>query len=158
MMKAALRFAVLGSMALAVGACSSTSSGGGGADNFVGTWTYDSSSMLMPMNCSLLGTAIPPISLSGQMLQITKIDGSHISAALGSACNVHFTVSGTTATADSGQTCNITYMIVTFTLNISSWTLTLNGATLTSTESGSAPIGGAMCTATGNGTLTGQGG
>jgi len=67
-------------------------------------------------------------------------------------------VSGTTATADSGQTCNITYMIVTFTLNISSWTLTLNGATLTSTESGSAPIGGAMCTATGNGTLTGQGG
>ena len=158
MSKAGLRFAVLGSLAIAVGACSSNTGSGGGADNFVGTWTYDSSSMLVPMNCSLLGTTIPNISLAGQMLQITKIDDSHISALLGTNCNVRFSVNGTTATADSGQTCNITYMVVTFTLNVSSWTLTLNGSTLTSTESGSAPIGGAMCTATGNGTLTGQGG
>jgi hypothetical protein len=44
------------------------------------------------------------------------------------------------------------------TLNVSSWTLTSSGATLTSMESGSAPLGGASCTATGNGTLTGMGG
>jgi hypothetical protein len=160
MSKPGLRVAVLGSLvALALGACSSNSNpGGGGANNFVGTWTYGTGSTLMPMNCSILGTAVPNISLDGQMLVITKIDDSHISAALGSMCNIHFTVNGTTATADSGQTCNITYMIITFALNVSSWTLTANGSTLTSTESGSAPIGGANCTATGNGTLTGQGG
>jgi hypothetical protein len=154
-----LRLAVLGSLAIGLGACSSNNPvGGGGADNFVGTWTYGSGSMLMPMNCSVLGTTIPNISLDGQMVTITKTDDSHIVVNAGSMCSVKFTVNGSTATADSGQMCSITYMIVTVTLNVSSWTLTSSGATLTSMESGSAPLGGASCTATGNGTLTGMGG
>jgi hypothetical protein len=109
--------------------------------------------MLVPMNCSVLGTTIPNISLAGEMLAITKTDDSHIVADMGSMCSVHFTVNGTTATADSGQTCNITYMVLTLTLDVSSWILTASGGTLTSTESGSAPIGGANCTITGNSTL-----
>jgi hypothetical protein len=160
MRKAGLRLVVLGFLGIALGACSSNNpvtSNGGGADNFVGTWTYGAGSMLMPMSM-LLGQTVPPISLAGQMLQITKIDDSHISAVLGTNCSVRFTVSGTTATADAGQTCAITYQVFTVTLNVTSWTLTSSGSTLTSTESGSAPTLSANCTATGNGTLTGMGG
>jgi hypothetical protein len=167
--RAGARIAVLGALApfLAVflvlaGDCGSSNpiGGGGGADNFVGTWTYATGSMLTATNCTvpIIGTQITSLPLDGQMLQITKIDDSHISVLLGSNCNVHFTVSGTTATADSGQMCNINYMGLTVTLNVTSWTLTSSGSTLTTMESGSAPIGGSMCTATGNGTLTGMGG
>jgi hypothetical protein len=161
MKTAGLRLLVLGCLGIALGACSSNNpvtGGGGGADNFVGTWTYAAGSMLTPMSCMLLGQTVPPISLAGQMLQITKIDDSHISALLGTNCNVRFTVSGTTATADAGQTCAITYQVFTVTLNVTSWTLTSAGGTLTSTESGTAPTISANCTATGNGTLTGMGG
>jgi hypothetical protein len=69
-------------------------------------------------------------------------------------------VSGTTATAETNpmQMCVIPVQGFNVTLNVASWTLTAAGGMLTSTESGSAPIGGAACTATGNGTLTGMGG
>jgi hypothetical protein len=113
--------------------------------------------MLTATSCTIpiLNTPITTISLAGQMVTISKTDNTHIVVNAGTGCSINFTVGGSTATAASGQSCVITYMGFNVTLNVSSWTLTTSGGgTLTSAESGSAPTGGAMCTATGNGTLT----
>jgi hypothetical protein len=126
---------------------------GAAADSFVGTWTYSQGS-LMPRMCMVGGVAIPAIALTGSTLVITKTDATHISANGGTGCVVPFTVSGSVATAASGSTCAVTVMGIRVTLSITSWTLTLAGGSLTSAETGSAPIGGSSCTATGTGTLT----
>lgn len=130
--------------------------GAGGAprtDEFVGTWRYDSGT-LMPNMCMVLGTAIPPIPLTGETITITKTDANHINVNAGAGCDVAFTVSGAVATAGPGNSCAVTVMNIPVTLNISSWTLTLAGSALTSAESGSAPLGGSSCTASGAGTLS----
>jgi len=153
-----LSVVVLGFSAL-VASCGSSSNGGGTdgggitANDFAGTWTY-ASGTLTPSNCSVLGIPIPPVDLSGQSVTITATDTTHFKASAGSMCNVNFTVSGSTATAASGQTCVMAISGVNVTLNVSSYMLTLANGMLTSTESGSAPIGGSSCTATGNGSLT----
>ena len=138
-------------------ACSdSLGNSDGGAprtDAFVGTWRYDSGT-LAPNMCMVLGTAIPPIPLTGEMITITKMDDNHLNVNAGSACDVKFTVSGSVATAAGGSTCVVTVMNIPVTLNITSWTLTLTGSTLASSESGSAPLGGSACTASGTGTLS----
>ncbi len=126
---------------------------GAAADPFVGTWTYSQGS-LMPRMCMVGGVAIPAIPLTGSTLVISKTDVTHISANGGTGCVVPFTVSGSVATAASGSTCAVTVMGIRVTLNITSWTLTLAAGSLTSAETGSAPIGGSSCTATGTGTLT----
>jgi hypothetical protein len=130
--------------------------GGGGAprtDAFVGTWRYDSGT-LTPNMCMVVGMAIPPISLTGEMITITKTDANHINVNAGAGCDIVFTVSGSVATAGPGNSCAVAVMGIPVTLNISSWTLTLSGSALTSAESGSAPLGGSSCTASGAGTLS----
>jgi hypothetical protein len=124
-------------------------------DDFVGSWRYDSGT-LTPNMCTVLGMAIPPIPLTGETITITKTDATHINVNAGSACDVAFTVSGAVATAAANSTCAVTVMGVPVTLNITSWTLTLSGTGLSSAESGSAPLGGSACTASGTGTLTRQ--
>jgi len=127
--------------------------GGGGsssADAFVGRWTY-SEGMLVPSMCTVpvIGE-VPPISQVGQSMTITKESDSRLSVDAGSGCVLKFSLSGSTATADAGQTCTVMSVVV---LQISSWTLVLSGDSLTSTQSGSAAIGGPSCTAMGTGTL-----
>jgi hypothetical protein len=130
-----------------------SSGGGGNAAPFVGMWTY-SSGTLTPMMCSILGTTIPPRDLSGDTVTISMgTDSSHLQFVEGTACTINFSVSGTTATAAAGQSCTITVMGVAAVLNVSAWTLTLTGDTISTTFSGSAQIGGANCTASGSGTL-----
>ena len=142
---------------MVLSACSdSPPSSDGGAlrtDDFVGSWRYDSGT-LTPNMCSVLGTAIPPIPLTGETVTITKTDATHINVNAGSACDVAFTVNGAVATAAPNSTCAVTVMGIPVTLNITSWTLTLSGTGLASAESGSAPLGGSACTASGTGALT----
>lgn len=135
--------------------CGSSSGGGNGAP-FVGTWTYSSGSTLTPSNCTVLGKTIGPLDLSGASVTITAgASASEIDLVEGTACTIKFSVSGTTATAASGQSCTLPVGGgISAMLNVSSWTLTLSGDTLTAGFSGSAPIGGASCTASGSGTLT----
>jgi len=133
---------------LATGAAG-CSSGGGGADKFVGTWTY--AGAITP-NCT--GVDVAPIDLTGDMVTITAPDASHLSVALGTYCTVTFNANGTTASITSNQTC--TFPIPGFgmqTVMITSWTLTIAGDnSLTSNFMGMALI----CTPSGTGTLTRQ--
>ncbi|HZL19037.1 MAG TPA: hypothetical protein VFG23_14970 [Polyangia bacterium] len=134
--------------------CGSSSSGGGNGAAFVGTWTYISGSTLTPSSCMVLGTTIPPLDLTGDTVTITAgASASEIDFVEGTACTIKFTVSGTTATATSDQSCTLPVSGISAVLNVTSWTLTLSGDTLMAGFSGSAPIGGTSCTASGTGTL-----
>lgn len=131
-----------------------SSGGGGNAAPFVGMWTYGNGT-LTPTNCTvpILGT-IPPQDLTGNTVTIgIGSDSSHLQFSAGPSCNINFSVSGMVATAASGQTCTITVQGVAAQINVSSWTMTITGDTISTTFSGSAPIGGASCTAAGSGTL-----
>jgi len=133
--------------------CGSSSGGGNGAP-FIGSWTYAPGSTLTPSNCMVLGQTIPPLDLSGETITITAgASASQIDFVEGTACTIKFTVSGTTATAASGQSCTLPVSGISAVLNVSSWTLALSGDTLMAGFSGSAPIGGASCTASGTGSL-----
>lgn len=133
--------------------CGSSSGGGNGAP-FIGSWTYATGSTLTPSNCTVLGQTIPPLDLSGETISITAgASASQIEFVEGTACTIKFTVSGTTATATSDQSCTLPVSGISAVLNVSSWTLMLSGDTLTAGFSGSAPIGGISCTASGTGTL-----
>jgi hypothetical protein len=134
--------------------CGSSGGGSGNGSAFVGTWTYSSGSTLTPSNCTVLGTTIPQLDLTGDAVTITAgASASQIEFVQGTACTIKFTVSGTTATATSGQSCTLQVSGISAVLNVSSWTLTLSGDKLTAGFSGSAPIGGASCTASGSGSL-----
>jgi hypothetical protein len=133
--------------------CGSSSGGGNGAP-FIGSWTYATDSTLTPSNCTVLGQTIPPLDLSGETISITAgASASQIDFVEGTACTIKFTVSGTTATAAADQSCTLPVSGISAVLNVSSWTLTLSGDTLTAGFSGSAPIGGTSCTASGTGSL-----
>lgn len=115
-------------------------------DAFAGSWTYGGA--LTP-NCG----AVPadPVDLTGSTVVITKTGDSTIQIVLGGTCTVNFAVSGSTATALSGQTC--TFEVPSLgpqSVLITSWTLTLGGSSIASSFSGSVVI----CTITGDGTLT----
>lgn len=146
--------ALLVSSVLLLG-CGSSSGGGGNAAPFFGTWTYGSGSTLTPMSCTFLNTAIPPIDLSGDTVTITAgASASQIDLVQGTtACTIKFNVSGTTATATSGQMCTLMVNGVMPVLSVTSWTLMLSGDTLAAGFSGSAPFGGTSCTASGSGSL-----
>ena len=133
--------------------CGSSSGGGNGAP-FIGTWTYATGSTLTPSMCTVLGQTIPPLDLSGDTATITAgASASQIEFVEGTACTIKFTVSGTTATAASGQSCTLPVSGISAVLVVSSWTLMLSGDTLTAGFSGSAAIGGPSCTASGTGSL-----
>lgn len=130
-----------------------SSSGGGNAAPFVGMWTY-SSGTLTPMSCSILGMTIPAQDLTGNTVTISMgADSSHLQFSAGTACTINFSVSGMVATAASGQPCTFTVQGVAAQINVTSWTMTITGDTISTSFSGSAPIGGASCTASGSGTL-----
>jgi hypothetical protein len=134
--------------------CGSSSGGGGNGGPFIGTWTYATPSTLTPSNCSFLGQPIPPIDLSGDTVTITAgASASQIDFVQGTACTIKFNVSGTTATATSGQSCTLQVSGTSAQLMVSSWTLMLSGDTLTAGFSGSAAIGGPSCIASGAGSL-----
>jgi len=146
---------------VAVGAlllsCGSSSPTTGNAAAYVGTWTY-SNGTLTPMNCSFLGQPIPQLDLTGDTVTISQgSDSAHIQFVQGTACTIKFTVNGTVATAESGQSCTITIDSIPAEIKISSWTLTLSGQTLAASFSGTAAAGGSSCTASGTGNLTHDG-
>jgi hypothetical protein len=137
--------------------CGSSSPGTGNAAAYVGTWTY-SNGTLTPMNCTFLGQPIPPLDLTGDPVTISQgSDSTQIQFVQGTSCTVKFTVNGTVATALPNQSCTIMFDGQSAVLNVTSWTLTLSNATLAASFSGSAPIGGSSCTASGTGTLTHNG-
>jgi hypothetical protein len=126
---------------------------------FTGSWTFGSGS-IQPM-CS--GITISPFDLTGDTMTITKVDDTHVATMLigtGVMCDVSFTVSGTTATAASGQTCLVTVDAGTLgtvpvTINISTWTLNVSGDSLTIAMTGTATAAGLLsCTPTADGTAT----
>jgi hypothetical protein len=130
------------------------SSGGGNGAPFIGTWTYGTGSTLTPSNCMVLGQTIPPLDLTGNTVTITAgASASEIEFVEGTACAIKFNVSGTTATAASGQSCTLQVSGISAVLNVSAWALTLSGDTLMAGFSGSAAIGGPSCTASGAGSL-----
>jgi hypothetical protein len=139
--------------------CGSSSIAGDPAANFAGNWTFGSGSIDATCNVN-----IPSFDLTGDAMTITRVDSTHVATSLqgnGLMCDVNFTVTGSTATAPSGQTCAVTTTVsgttVTATISISSWSLTLSGDTLTNTMSGTATAAGGLvnCTAvTANGSAT----
>jgi hypothetical protein len=152
--------------ALFVLGCGSSSSNNTTSDPskaFTGTWTFGSGS-IQPM-CNLTG--VPAVDLTGDMMVITKVSDTEVSTSLtgtGLMCNVNFTISGTTATAATGQTCTVTESIslggaptnVTVLINITNWTLNVSGNTLTIAMNGTAKdtTGLLTCNPTADGSAT----
>jgi len=137
--------------------CGSSSISGDPAANFAGNWTFGSGS-IQPM-CT--GITIAPVDLTGDTMSVVRVDPTHVSTMLtgtGVMCDVNFTVTGTVATAVSGQTCVVTVpvstMNVAVTINISSWTLNLSGDTLSIAMSGTATASILSCTPTADGMAT----
>jgi hypothetical protein len=143
--------------------CGSSSIAGDPAANFVGSWTFGSGS-IQPM-CNLAG--IPAVDLTGDTMTITRVDPTHVATMLtgtGVMCDVNFTVTGSTATATSGQTCVVTapvtiggvMMNIPVTIDISSWTLNVSGDTINIAMSGTASAEGGLlsCTPTADGMAT----
>jgi hypothetical protein len=139
--------------------CGSSSIAGDPAANFAGAWTFGSGS-IQPM-CNISG--IPAFDLTGDTMTITRVDSTHVATMLtgtGVMCDVNFTVSGGTATATTGQTCVVTAMVgtttVPVTIDISTWTLTISGDTLTMAMTGTASAEGGLlsCTPTADGKAT----
>ena len=134
--------------------CGSSSITGDPAANFAGSWTFASGS-IQPM-CNIAG--IPAVDLTGDTMTVTRVDPTHVSTTLTGTdvmCNVNFTVTGTTATAVSGQTCVVTVSSVAVTVDISAWTLTVSGDMLSMAMNGTATAAGILsCTPTANGMAT----
>jgi hypothetical protein len=133
---------------LPLAACGSSGSGDA-ATPFVGAWTFDTGSA--DATCTGIGNmAIPLAGLTGT---ITKVDNTHIRLEANTSCVITFSVSGSVATADPGQSCTLPVPnLGAQPIGISSWTLTLAGSTLTATIQGTALAG--LCTAMGGGSLT----
>ena len=126
---------------------------------FTGSWTFGSGS-IQPM-CS--GITISPFDLTGDTMVVTKVDDTHVATMLtgtGVMCDVNFTVSGSTATAETGQSCLVsvnagTLGTVPVTIMITSWTLTVSGNSLTIAMNGTATAAGVLsCTPTATGAAT----
>ena len=143
--------------------CGSSSITGDPAANFAGSWTFASGS-IQPM-CNIAG--IPAVDLTGDTMTVTRVDPTHVSTMLTGTdvmCNVNFTVTGTTATAATGQTCAVTApvtiggvaMTVAVKIDISTWTLNLSGDTLAIAMTGTATAEGGLlsCTPTADGSAT----
>jgi hypothetical protein len=130
--------------------CGSSSIAGDPAANFAGNWTFGSGSI--DATCNL---TIPSFPLTGATLMITRTDPTHVATNLkgnGLMCDVNFTVTGSTATASSGQTCTVTTTVsgatVTALITVSTWSLTISGGTLTNSMSGTATAGNGLINCT----------
>src|SRR3954452_16358082 len=137
--------------------CGSSSITGDPAAAFAGAWTFGSGS-IEPM-CT--GLTIAPVDLTGDTMTIVRVDATHVSTMLtgtGVMCDVNFTVTGTVATAVSGQPCVVTVPVGTtstpVTIHISSWTLNVSGDTLSMSMAGTASASILTCTPTADGTAT----
>lgn len=142
---------VAAALALTTAACSSSGSSTN-PDSFVGTWSFQWGS-IMPM-CS--GVTLGDIDLTGDTVSITKIDTTHVAMMIsggGVMCDVRFTVDGSKATADSGQTCAISSSGYNAVLDVKSWTMTLAGSTIDMSMSGTASVLIVSCTPTSTGTM-----
>lgn len=117
----------------------------GGAEKFVGTWTYAGS-----INPNCMNAAA--IDLTGDTVTITSTDSTHLVIYLGDFCVVNFNVDGSTASAAPGQSCSFDIpMLGPQSVMITKWTLTVStDDVLTSNFTGSILI----CAPTGTGTLT----
>jgi hypothetical protein len=117
----------------------------GGAEKFVGTWSY--SGAINP-NCQ----DYAPIDLTGDTVTITAPDSTHLVVDLGGFCTVNFNVDGYTASAAANQNC--TFDIPGFgpaSIVITKWTLTFSGGDVLTSDF----VGGVLiCAPTGTGTLT----
>ena len=144
-------------LALAAGCSSSPSNPSGPtADSYVGTWTFQSGSIMPGCPASL---NVPNIDLTGQPMTITKVDSTHVAVMIAGSevmCDVHFTVDGATATVAPGQTCAIQANGQSAVVNVSTWTLTLSpsGTGLDMSMAGSATVVIVTCNPTSTGTLT----
>lgn len=153
-MRAPLLIAVL-TAGLSLAGCSS--SGGGSsitADDYAGSWTFQSGN-IMP-NCS--GITLGTVDLTGDAVTITKIDSSHIQLMIsggGVMCDVRFTVNGSTATTESGQTCALSESGYSAVLNVTTWTLMLSASDIQMSMSGTASAAGGLvtCAPTSTGTM-----
>ena len=141
---------------LALPACGGNSLGGSGApaDAFVGDWSFMSGSIMPMCPASLNVSDIP---LQGNTATITKIDTSHVRVLIATAdvmCNVMFSISGSTATIEAGQTCMINADNQSATVNITTWTLTSSAGGLAMSMTGTANVVIVTCNPTATGMLT----
>jgi hypothetical protein len=146
-----VRAAAVAALALAGAACSS-SSGGGSPDAYVGTWTFASGSIVP--NCT--GITLGNVDLTGDTVAISKVDATHVAMMVsggGVTCNVTFVVNGSTATAESGQTCSLTESGYSAVLSVSSWVLTPSAGKIDMTMSGTASVSIVSCAPTSTGTM-----
>ncbi len=141
-------------LVLAAAGCSSSSNSN--PDSFVGTWAFQSGAITP--NCSLV--TLDPVDLTGSIVNITKIDSSHLAMMIsgaGATCNVRFVVDGSTAKVDSGQTCDIVDNGIQATVAVSTWTLSLASSQIDMSMTGSTSVnyGGftITCTPGSTGTL-----
>jgi len=120
------------------------------ATPFVGDWTFDTGMVNATCTGGLPNGMFPLAGLTGT---ITRVNNTQIMLTANASCVINFNVSGTTATAASGQTCTLnTPTLGPQQIDITSWTLTMSGATLATSIMGTA-VGG-LCNAAGTGTLS----
>jgi hypothetical protein len=109
--------------------CSSGSSGGDAASKFVGDWTIASGAVTPA--CAGLNT---PLDLTGRSFNIARGTSTALVATLDGTCMVPFDVSGTTATAKVGSSCQFNNVPVlgSVTATVTAWTVTVGdgGSTL----------------------------
>lgn len=144
------RWRLIGLVAvLAAGAGLATCSEKGGAEKFVGTWTYTGAITVGPAGPTC--GAYPPFDLTGEMVTISAPDSTHLVVDLAGYCTVDFNVDGHTATAAANQNCTFPIPNVGPTsVAITKWTLTLSSDDVLASDF----TGGVLiCTATGTGTL-----
>jgi hypothetical protein len=105
------------------------------SDKFIGTWTFDSGSVMPNSGCF----GISESSLVGETLTLAKGTSADLQSTLQTqfgTCPLQLTVMDSVASANPGQTCMFTVPVggqqVTVTFDITTWTVTSsNGTTMT---------------------------
>jgi hypothetical protein len=135
--------ALTGALGLGAG-CSSTGPKAG-LDKFVGDWTFDTGALVA--SCAILPTPYSN-TLTGQTLTLTKGTMSDLVSTLQTTmgtCTLKLTVNGSVASADAGQSCMFNVMVlgnpVAVTVNISTWTVTLNATDPTKMTTSAMAVG-----------------
>jgi hypothetical protein len=130
------------------------SSGGTTIDTamFEGTWKFDQE--LVTGSCA--GFMLNQ-DLSGRSMTLTKKTGAELLLSLFDKCMLTFTATSTTmATVNPGQKCTIPVTgLGEQEVDVTSWTLTITGATTLTTEQKGTVLNG-MCMAMGSGAATKQ--
>src|ERR1700759_278801 len=126
---------VLGSMVLALGACGSSSGGGGGVSKIKGTW--QPTTYLATIDCGANGSVSENV--GSNVMWGTGTTADLIQTETGSNCVIYADVTGYTASAVAGQTCLIPDdgMGDSINISLSSYTFSLSADYQTATEAGS---------------------